>query len=78
MNWRMKNTHDSMFENLSSCHEKSRLELEPIHKSSNFRLLLVNDIITTEVYHKANKSPVHCKSQFSKWCKRNAIKGGPI
>ena len=34
-----------------------------------------NDIIKTEVYRKANKFPVHWKSQIPKRYKRNAING---
>ena len=53
----------------------SQFETNP-KKFLDTRLLLEKDIIKTEVYRKANKFPVHWKSQIPKRYKRNAINGG--
>ena len=56
----LKNTHDSLFENLNNYHEKIKFQIETNpQKFLDTRLLFENDIITTEVYHKTNKFPVH-------------------
>ena len=73
---RLKNTHDSLFEKLNSYYEKINFSIETNpEKFLDTRLLLENDIIKTEVYRKANKFPVHWKSQIPKRYKRNAING---
>ena len=70
----VKNTHDSLFENLSNYHQKISFTIETNQKKLlDARLLLENDIIKTEVYRKANKFPVHWKSQIPKRYQRNAI-----
>ena len=70
----VKNTHDSLFEKLSNYHEKISFTIETNQKKFlDTRLLLENDIIKTEVYRKANKFPVHWKSQIPKRYRRNAI-----
>ena len=57
---RLKNTHDSLFENLNNYDEKIKFQIETNpQKFLDTRLLFENDIITTEVYHKTNKFPVH-------------------
>ena len=72
----VKNTHDSLFENLSNYHQKISFTIETNQKKLlDARLLLENDIIKTEVYRKANKLPVHCKSQIPKRYKIIAING---
>ena len=72
----VKNTHDSLFEKLSNYHKKISFTIETNQKKFlDTRLLLENDIIKTEVYRKANKFPVHWKSQIPKRYKRNAING---
>ena len=54
--------------------EKIEFKIETnLQKFLDTRILLENDIITTEVYRKANKFPVHWKSQIPKRYKRNAI-----
>ena len=71
---RLKNTHDSLFENFNNYHEKIKFTIETNPKKFlDTRLLLENDIIKTEVYRKANKFPLHWKSKTPKRCKRNAI-----
>ena len=71
---RLKNTHDSLFEKLNNYHEKINFTIETNpRKFLDTRLLLENDNIKTEVYRKANKFPVHWKSQIPKRYKRNAI-----
>ena len=73
---RRKNTHDSLFEKLNNYHEKINFIIETNPKKFlDTRLLLENDNIKTEVYRKANKFPVHWKSQIPKRYKRNAING---
>ena len=57
---RLKNTHDSLFENLNNYDEKIKFQIETNpQKFLDTRLLFENYIITTEVYHKTNKFPVH-------------------
>ena len=57
---RLKNTHDSLFENLNNYHEKIKFTIETNSKKFlDTRLLMENEIIKTEVYRKANKFPVH-------------------
>ena len=71
---RLKNTHDSLFENLNNYHEKIKFTIETNSKKFlDTRLLMENEIIQTEVYRKANKFPVHWKSKIPKRYKRNAI-----
>ena len=61
----LKNRHDSLFENLNSYHEKIKFTIETnLKKFLDTWLLLENDILKTEVYHKANKFPVNWKSQI--------------
>ena len=72
----LKNTHHSLFEKLNNHHEKINFTTETNPKKFlDTRPLLENDIIKTEVYLKANKFPVHWKSQIPKRYKRNAING---
>ena len=42
------------------------------------RFLLAKDSITTEVYHTANKFPVHWKLQITRRYKKTAINGKPL
>ena len=64
---RLKNTHDSLFEKLNIYHEKISLTIQTNPKKFlDTRILLGNDIIKAEVYRKANKFPVHWKSQIPK------------
>ena len=72
----LKNTHHSLFEKLNNHHEKINFTTETNPKKFlDTRPLLENDIIKTDVYRKANKFPVHWKSQIPKRYKRNAING---
>ena len=72
---RLNNTHDSLCENVNN-YEKIKFAIETNPKKFlDTRRLLENDIIKTEVYRKANKFPVHWKSQIPKRYKRNAING---
>ena len=65
-----------MIENLSKNHEKIKFTIETNPKKFlDIRHLLENDIIKTEVYHKANKFYVHWKFQIPKRNKRNLING---
>ena len=73
---RLKNTHDSLFQNSNNYHEKTKFTIETNPKKfPDTRLLLENDIIKTEFYRKDNKFPVDWKSQIPKRYKRNAING---
>ena len=73
---RLKNTHDSLFENLNNYHEKIKFTIETNpEKFLDTRLLLENNIIKNEVYRKTNKLPVNLKLKIPKRCKRNAING---
>ena len=68
-----------MFENLNNYHKKIKFTIETNPKKLlDTRLLLENDIIKTEVYYKANKFPVHWKSEIRKRYKSNAINGDLI
>ena len=72
----LKNTHHSLFEKLNNHHEKINFTTETNPKKFlDTQPLLENDIIKTDVYRKANKFPVHWKSQIPKRYKRNAING---
>ena len=63
----LKNTRDFLFEHLINYHEKIKFTIETNPKKFlDTRLLLENDIIKSEVYCKANKFPVHRKSQIPK------------
>ena len=56
----LKNTHDSLFDNLNIYHEKIKFTIKANpQKFLDTRLLLKNDIIKTEVYRKSNKFSVH-------------------
>ena len=69
---RLKNTHDSLFENLKNYHENIKFTIETNPKRfRDTRILLENDIIKTEVFRKANKFSVHWKLQIPKRYKRN-------
>ena len=73
---RLKNTHDSLFENLNNYHEKIKFTIETNpEKFLDTRLLLENNIKKNEVYRKTNKLPVNLKLKIPKRCKRNAISG---
>ena len=71
---RLENTRDSLFENLNNYYEKIKFifEINPL-KFLHIQLLLGNDTITTEVYHKANKFLMPWRSQIPKRYRRNAI-----
>ena len=59
----LKNTHNSLFDNLNNYHEKIKFTIETnLQIFLDTRLLLENDIIKS--YRKANKFPVHWKSQI--------------
>ena len=52
---------------INNYHKKIKFTIETNPKIFlDTRLLLKNDIIKTEVYHKANKFPVNWKSQIRK------------
>ena len=53
---------------------KVAIEINP-QKFLDTQILLENDIIKTEVYHKPNKFRVHWKLQIPKRYKRNAVNG---
>ena len=64
---RLKNTHNSLFDNLNNYHEKSKFTIETNQqKFVDARLLLKKDIIKFQDYSKANKFPVYWKSQIPK------------
>ena len=68
--------HDSLFEKLNNYHEKINFSIKTNPKKFlDTRLLFENDIIKTEVYRKANRFPVHLKSQIPKRYKRSAVNG---
>ena len=57
---RLKNTHDSLFENSNSYHEKIKFTIETNQQQSlDTRIFLKTHIITTDLYCKANKFPAH-------------------
>ena len=67
---RLKNMHDSSFENLNNYKKiKFTIEANP-KKFLDTRFLLENDIIKMEGYHKASKFPIHWKSQIPKRYKK--------
>ena len=68
---RLKNTHDYLIENLNNYHEKIKFSIENNPKKFlDIRLLLVNDLIKTEVYPKAKKCPIHWKPHKRKTQKK--------
>ena len=77
---RLKNMHDSLFENFNNYNEKIKftigtVQILEIPRYSNF---FEHDITTTEVYCKANKIPVHFKSQIPKKVQKRCNKYRPI
>ena len=72
---RLKNTHDSLFENLSNHLEKIKFTIETNQqKFLNTRILSENDIITTAVCRKVNKFSLQWKSQIPKQVQKKCNK----
>ena len=65
---RLKNTYDSLFEKLNNTHEKIKFTIETNpQKFLDTRKLLMNDIITTDIYRKAIKIPCTLEIANSNW-----------
>ena len=74
INRRKKNEHDTIFENLNKYHPKINLTIEvnPC-KFHDTKIINNEGNITTEVFRKTSKLPVHWSSRVPKWYKRNAV-----
>ena len=76
INRRKKNEHDIIFENLNKYHPKMNLTME-VNPCKFLDTKIINNKgnITTEVFRKASKLPVHWSSRVPKRYKRIAVIG---
>ena len=76
INRRKKNEHKIIFENLNKYHPKINLTIE-VNPSKFLDTKIINNKgnITTEVFRKTVKLPVHWSSRVPKRYKRNAVIG---
>ena len=76
INRRKKNKHDIIFGNWNKYHPKINLtkEVNPC-KFLDTKIISNKGNITTEVFRKTSKQPVHWSSRVPKWYKRNAAIG---
>ena len=74
INSRKKNEHNIIFENLPKYHPKINLTIEVnLCKFLDTKIINNKGNITTEVFRKTSKLPMHWSSSFPKRDKRNAV-----
>ena len=76
INTRKKNEHDIIFKNLNMYHPKINLTIE-VNPCKFLDTNVINNQgnITTEVFRKTSKLPVHWSSKVPKWYRWNAVLG---